>query len=176
MSNLNHIVLELNKLGIKSVFGDIRDSFISGVAIKNGTLIIDKDCSISNLLHEAGHLAVLPKEYRTQANDDLAHVLRKMYKEVDCSKEENRRFMQCEDAEATAWAYAFGIRCNVDTDLIIDSDQYDGTGRDVLESLALGSGFGVSGLSRLGWCATNKIHSISSGLPMFPHLIKWLND
>lgn len=173
---LNQVVYELNEIGIRSVFGVPNDCFINGVAIKNGELIVDRSCSISNLLHEAGHLAVLPKEYRKQASGDLGDVLRKMYREIDCSKEENRRYMQCEDAEATAWAYAFGVRCGVPFDLIIDDDQYDGTGRDVLESLALGSGFGVKGLARMGWCASSIIHSKASGLPMYPNLVKWIND
>ena len=173
---LDNVVFELNKIGINSTFGVINDCFVEGIQIKNGCLILDRGCSISNLLHEAGHLAVLPKEYRKQASGNLGDVLRKMYREIDCSKEENRRYMQCEDAEATAWAYAFGLRCGVLFDLIIDDEQYDGTGRDVLESLALGSGFGVKGLASMGWCASSIIHSKASGLPMYPNLLKWIND
>ena len=173
---LSIVVYNLNKIGLQAVFGNVSDSFLSGVKIENGTLIVDRSCSISNLLHEAGHLAVLPKEYRVQANDDLSIVLLKMYDEVDCSKEENRRYMQCEDAESTAWAYAFGLKCGVPFDLIIDDEQYDGTGRDVLESLKHGSGFGVNGLARMGWCASSIIHSKASGLPIYPNLVKWIND
>lgn len=174
---ITHIVNVLNKIGIQCIIGEANNCFVDGVQIKNGCLIVNiYRCSISNLLHEAGHLAVLPKEYRKQASGDLGDVLRKMYREIDCSKEENRRYMQCEDAEATAWAYAFGRRCVVPFDLIIDDEQYDGTGRDVLESLALGSGLGVNGLSRMGWCASSIIHSKASGLPMYPNLVKWIND
>lgn len=172
-----HLVNQLDKIGIQCIIGEANNCFVKGVQIKNGRLIVDPyRCSISNLLHEAGHLAVLPKEYRKQANGDLSAVLKKMYGEVDCSKEENRRYMQCEDDEATAWAFAFGVRWGVPFVLIIDDDQYDGTGRDVLESLSLGNGLGVSGLARMGWCASNLIHSKASGLPMYPNLVKWIND
>ena len=61
----------LNSIGIPCSAGSLPDpTFLPGIYIRNGTLVYDPGCMLypGDLLHEAGHLAVLRPADRVRAN------------------------------------------------------------------------------------------------------------
>lgn len=86
--------------------------FLDGVEVEQGALLVDPFASASNILHEAGHLAILPGRFRCNASGDLSAAMERMFGEVDFSDPDSgiaRAAIQCGDAEATAWAWAVGV-------------------------------------------------------------------
>lgn len=57
------------------------DSFLQGVKIQNGTLIINTKniLCVGDILHEAGHLACIPSTLRVKANDNIKDSLGEEY-------------------------------------------------------------------------------------------------
>lgn len=164
----------LNSIGIKChIVENVKNSFLKAILIKDGELYLTKKCNISDILHEAGHLAILPPLYRKQANGDLKVLLKKMYKEIDTTLPENEKYMYCEDNEATAWAFSCGTYLKLPHSQIILKKQYQNTGKDVLFGLRHNSHFGIHGLARAGWCSVKKIHT-TVDKPLYPNLNKWL--
>lgn len=177
----NRLIKKLNEIGIKVIIcNKIQCGFLSeNIVIKKGALHINSDALISEILHEAGHLAILPLEYRKQASGDVSKVLRKMLSEVESWSDENKKYLQCGDCEATAWGFAFGKHCGIPEKYIINaknSDAYEGDGAVILSMLKARCYFGINGLSRAGWCATNRMFSSYSGLPLYPELKFWIQE
>ena len=57
----------LRSIGISVEFASAIDGFQNGIAIVRGHLVVDVDtCRISSLLHEAGHIAVIPGCWRSK--------------------------------------------------------------------------------------------------------------
>lgn len=57
-------------------------SFLESVEIVAGALHITPACSVSNLLHEAGHIACVPAPYRTFLSGNLNKGLRTMFESI----------------------------------------------------------------------------------------------
>lgn len=167
----------LNNNGIPCTVVPNSKGFIAGVKIVFGCLEVDPKARVSNVLHEAGHLAVLPGRFRRQANIDIDAVIEVMVDSVDFSNPdvgEARAAMQAGDTEATAWAWAAGMAIGLRPEKVIHSTEYDGTGAEVRISLQTGSYIGISGLAAAGFCVTRLRLEAVYGLPSYPRLGMWL--
>lgn len=168
----------LNNIGIATHITYDSKSFLNLIRIKDGELLIHPKCTIAHILHEAGHLAILPGRFRKYANDDLSNVMNKMSNEIDFSNpdsQEARAFMQTGDCEATAWAWSAGKHLNISEKIIISNKNYDKTGADIRLALSANSYFGINGLSAAGFCSVRKFSNYRN-LPIYPNLIKWIQE
>lgn len=151
--------------------------FVRGVRIVSGTLHIDATASSSKVLHEAGHLAVLPGRFRRQANDNLAAVFRLMMDTVDFTDPdtgEARAAIQATEVEATAWAWAAGEAIGLIPSQIVEDVDYCGTGAEVRQQLRMRAYVGINGLSAGGFCVTRPALEKVYGRPAYPKLAMWL--
>lgn len=135
-------------------------TFLPGVAIRNGGLIVDPTTLAwpGDLLHEAGHLAVLPETIRPQAEDDLADELVATH---------------AGELEAMAWAWAAAVELGLPPDVLIHDGGYNGKSRDLLQMYAFGVYPGLQGLCSIGMTAAPGF--VLEPLPVrYPQMLRWL--
>ncbi len=136
------------------------DTFLPGVALRDGGLRVDPDALVwpGDLLHEAGHLAVLPAAMRGMANDDLAVEFG-----VDHAGE----------LEAMAWAWAAVVELGLPPDVLIHEGGYNGKSRDLLQMYTFGVYPGLQGLCATGMTAAPGF--APEPLPVrYPRMLRWL--
>lgn len=181
-AELHRVVDALNAVGIVARFIEGSDGFLDGVRIVNGTLHVSPDARVSDVCHEAGHLACLPARYRCLANDDLDNLVQTMFDDATRQGLEPesplyRALLQCSDPEATAWAWAFGTHLGLAPETIIEDHQYPdetgaGGGAVVRMQVSIGMYLGVNGLARAGFCSSNRFGQ----LPQYPKLAFWTQE
>jgi hypothetical protein len=177
----------LKKIGLNLVPEIGARGFLHGVAIHAGVLHYDPNKFMpSNLLHEAGHLACIPEQYRDLIEDNIETCFGAIRADImanGLSAEPDhplmRAFLQCSDPEATAWAWAAGHTIGLPPELVILDDEYQGSGAlvrmSLMPSLTPGrsrvTGYvGIHGLAHAGFCAL----WTGQKLPMYPKLSHWL--
>src|SRR3546814_6026204 len=95
----------------------------------------------SNMLHESGHISILPFSYRSRAGECIDDIIFEMCDEMgralaadpDLSPDapEMRAIMQAGETEATAWAFAAGRAIGLPDHVIIEDKDYDGEGASI---------------------------------------------
>lgn len=126
----------LTAIGLEVRFDRIPgDTFLQGLTLKNGSLIIDVDQLVhpGDILHEAGHLACMPPDIRKSMNDDL----------VPGDLHDGGEMM------AIAWSYAACLHLGLDPAVVFHRDGYRGESMVILDNFAKGHYFGVP---LLQWC------------------------
>jgi hypothetical protein len=178
MTDFKKTVDFLNGIGLKVEIERGAQGFIKGVCIRNGALFVDPGASPSNILHEAGHLAVLPSRFRQIASDNISAVQTMMMEQVDFTDPDNgeaRLAMQSGDPEASAWAWAAGLAIGLPEGQIIQDHEYQNTGDEVRMMLARKSYLGINGLATTKICALREgPFADAMGLPAYPKLARWL--
>ncbi|AXK43857.1 hypothetical protein [Erythrobacter aureus] len=167
----------LRSIGLDVVEQPGAAGFLQGTAIKQGKLLYDPmKAEASDLLHEAGHLAVLPTRYRSWADDNILQVQLDMMEEVekqstnddfDPDAPEIRAVMQAGECEATAWAFAAGLACGLPDETIIQDHEYDREGASVRAGLKANCYLGINGLVHGGMC---------ENVRAYPTLTRWLQN
>lgn len=152
--------------------------FLRDVAIVAGELHVDRndDDLAGELLHEAGHLAVLPGPFRNEADGDLAGVCENMSAWLDANLAEIypddpkvRAILQSGETEAVAWSYAAAVALGLDTRIPFYRG-FDGAGLDLHDQVASGYYFGVHGLAAGGMSEIPRRWSTTP----FPKMKRWL--
>ncbi len=140
----------------------IDDTLLPGIALHAGGLIVDPEKLLwpGDLLHEAGHLAVLPAAVRVSANDDL----------VDLADIEHGS-----EIEAMAWAYAAAMAIGLPLDILIHEGGYKGRSLEVLSMYGYGIYPGLRGLCETGMTASPGFGTVSGDV-QYPRMLKWLRD
>lgn len=150
------ILAFLDRIGIAvSVerLGD--DSFLPGLAVRAGTLLVDPDklAFPGDLLHEAGHIALTHPDDRPaldRVSDDPG-----------------------EEMAAIAWSWAAAAAIGLDPAIVFHPDGYHGGSRALIENFQAGRDAGVPLLvcydMTAGWPRT-----APPGTPPFPHMLRWL--
>jgi hypothetical protein len=138
------------------------DTFLPGIALHAGGLIVDPEKLLwpGDLLHEAGHLAVLPAAVRISANDDL----------VDTANIEHAG-----EIEAMAWAYAAAVAVGLPMEVLIHEGGYKGRSQEVLSMYGYGIYPGLRGLCETGMTASPGF-GVAAGAVQYPQMLKWLRD
>ncbi len=167
----------LSEIGItvQSVPG--ASGFIEHVEVVNGGLHVDPRAPASGLLHEAGHLAIVPTEFRHLLGGNLDAGMKKIFEHLESMELEpdshlQRAMLQTGDAEATAWAFAAGRAIGLPDNLIIQDDEYGAEGRFIRNSLAAGAYLGINGIAHAGFCVLRA--TPYRPLPVYPTLAYWL--
>lgn len=182
MSPTERSVAFLNEIGIETRWGVGASGFLPGLRIVNGTLAVDPSCQVSNVLHEAGHIAIMPRRYRHTLNGNISPAIIAAWEDaskIDPHPEAPlmRALLQCSDPEATAWAWAAGIHLGLAPDEIIpDSDDprfYSGDGAGVRLAHEMNHSLGAHGLAAAGFCQVGMFNR-HNPLPPYPRLGRWV--
>lgn len=172
----------LRALGLSVVEVPGVSGFLPHVAVVNGALHVDVlNVLPGDLLHEAGHLALMPSRYRSKAHGQLGAAFKAMlshldehpdglssYPECRCC----RAVLQASDPEATAWQYAAACAIGLPDDLLFPANAFGGTAHEVLFALNQNTYLGIHGLRAAQWTAVSA--RTARGLPVFPELAFWL--
>ncbi len=166
----------LSGIGIDLRRGAVsEDSFLPGVAIRRGGLVYDASRLLSpgDLLHEAGHLAVLPSNMRTQVSGDIDASLAALQ-----ADQAGAAAIDHTDLAPIAWSYAAALAINMDPVFIFDAAGYGaGEGGDVAviaSQLAMGLFPGIMMLEKAGLCAAPPPLGDGRHPAPYPHMTRWL--
>lgn len=143
----------LDRIGIATgSLGEEQPQLLDGLAIIAGRLLIDPQIPIwpSDLLHEAGHIAVCAPEARPMLGPVAAD--------------------GGDEMAALAWSYAASLECGVSLEQLFHDGGYRGDGAGLRTAFANGSYIGAPMLGYWGLC--EPAHA-SSKRP-FPAMIRWL--
>ncbi|BDX07900.1 hypothetical protein [Planctobacterium marinum] len=152
---LEKITAFLSEIGISWRFGEIHgDSFLSGVQIYRGTLVIDtkKLKYPGDVLHEAGHLAIEPEISRAGLTDNVR----------ECGQGD------AEEMAAIAWSYAALKAISIPPNVVFHEEGYKGASESILTCFETGGTLGQPLLSYYGMC------SPGTGPDGFPNMSHWL--
>ncbi len=137
-------------------------SFLPGIAIADGALIVDVNRLLwpGDLLHEAGHLAVLPGHLRPLANDTI---------------EVGAELGDAGEQEALAWAYAAAIELAIPMHVLIHDGGYRGGAKALLQMYEFGIYPGLRGLCSAG--LTQAVgFTADCGEIRYPRMLRWLRN
>lgn len=134
-------------------------SFLPGIAIRSGALVVDPDALQwpGDILHEAGHLAVLPPERRAGASDDLS----------------DTSIPGGGELEALAWSFAAAHRLGLPPSVLFHPGGYKGQSEGLILSYTFGVCPGLKGLCEAGMATAPGFGSTATA-PPYPHMIRWL--
>jgi hypothetical protein len=135
-----------------------QQTFLPGISVDRGTILIDKSKLLypGDLLHEAGHLAVIPAEKRNRVQDDIGK-------------------KAAEEMMAIAWSYAALIHLGLEPSVVFHEDGYRGGSAALIENFTNGRYIGVPMLQWIGLTADDK-RAKEQGIEPYPHMIKWVLD
>lgn len=170
--NVAKVLAFFNEIGLPWKFDDAAAGFLPDVDIKDGVMQVSSRASVSSLLHEAGHLAVMTGDARPYCQSNVNSAVKVMfehYQDLDPDHPALRAAYQSSDPEATAWAWAAGRHLDLPGHLVICDEDYEGDGRDIRSALSLNSYLGINGLRAAGMCEMR-------GPDAYPKLTKWLQD
>lgn len=149
----------LIEIGIETRAGEIAgETFVPGIEVRAGSLVFDeaKLKYPGDLLHEAGHLAVMAPEERAKANAT-----------IDTGGGE--------EMAAIAWSYAAALDIGIDPGVVFHPHGYKGGSQAILENFAERRYFGVPLLEWWGLAADDK-KAGALGIEPYPKMIKWLRS
>ena len=173
-SELSRVVDFLQSIGLEMVQRQSVKGFVNHVRIVAGAIEFDAKCSFADLLHECGHVAIVPAEFRGHLNDDVEESFQKIFElYVDLELDDPRKiaFMQAGDAEATAWTWAAGKKLGLADKQIIRDRDYQGAGADQRLALSMRHHYGIQGLRRSGMCA----HKFKFD-KQYPEMLRWVQS
>lgn len=160
MSIVEQLICFLQEIGIDVLYEPIpHKTFLPGLSIRNGALIIDREKLLypGDILHEAGHLAVMPVKIRETMNDVL----------------DNNQVHQGGELMAIAWSYACCLHLNIDPHLVFHEHGYKGEGSAIVEIFSNGRYFAVPLLQWCGMTYDNQKAMEKNARP-YPHMINWV--
>lgn len=162
-SLLQNCVGFLRSIGIPVIVGSTEgDDFLPGLSIEEGKIIIDetKLKYPGDILHEAGHIAVVPAAERIGLNA------------AGIAQRENR---EAEEMMAIAWSYAACIHLKTDPHFVFHAGGYKGGGSHLAENFSNKRYIGLPMLQWVGMTVDEKNAAIKNIEP-YPAMIKWLRD
>lgn len=153
------IVAFLRRIGIE-VSAEPLDAqtVLPGIEPRGGTLVVDetKLRYPGDLLHEAGHLAVVPPERRGRMTGSVGQ---KAYEEMS----------------AIAWSYAAAVHLALDPTVVFHAEGYRGGSQSLIENFSAGRYVGVPVLEWLGLTVGEKA-AAERGVAPYPRMLKWMVD
>lgn len=160
---LERILAFLGEVGIPVREATIEgDSFLPGVRVADGGLRFDRARLRwpGDLLHEAGHLAVLPPARRTAMSDDLPG---------------HEAVPHAGEMEATAWAWAAIVAIGLDPSVLFHEGGYRGLSPSLVVTFSMGVYPGAQGLAQAGMAALGA-DAAARGVAPYPAMLRWLRD
>ena len=160
---LNQCVDFIEQTGIKVYFTELTDAcFLPGLSIESGNILVDTSALKypGDILHEAGHIAVVPSADRVS---------------LDAETIGSRENHAAEEMMAIAWSYAACVKIGLDEGFVFHDGGYKGGGAYIADAFTSKQYFGLPMLQWMGLTADEKNAKIL-GIQPYPHMIKWLCD
>ena len=154
---LDGIIRFLRDIGIQTKWVELsEETFLPGIGVDCGTLLIDEPKLLypGDLLHEAGHLAVIPAERRMRAQNYIGK-------------------KAAEEMMAIAWSFAALTHLGLDPSVVFHEAGYRGGSAALIENFTNGRYIGVPMLQWIGLTADNK-RAEEKGIRPYPSMIKWV--
>jgi hypothetical protein len=151
------IVRFLQEIGLEVRPGEVvGETFVPGIEVRAGALLFDEAKLLypGDLLHEAGHLAVMTPKERAIANAT-----------VDTGPGE--------EMAAIAWSYAAALHIGIDLAIVFHPEGYKGDSKMILENFAGECYFGVPLLGWFGLTTEERMAAKLNTEP-YPKMAKWL--
>jgi hypothetical protein len=158
-STTDQIVSFLSTIGLVVRFAEIHEpTVLPGIAIDRGALVVDRTRLLhpGDLLHEAGHLAVLPSAERSQLAGSAGA-------------------SGGMEMSAIAWSYAAGFHLRLDPAVVFHDDGYRGGAANLIDNFEAGRYIGVPILQWLGLTA-DPAKAADLGIDHYPHMSRWIVD
>jgi hypothetical protein len=148
----DQIVAFLREIGIPVTATDLPSSFLPGLTIEAGGLLVDEARLEypGDLLHEAGHIAVAPPELRPSMSGSLDDV-----PGLDTAMLE---------WAAIPWSYAAALEAGIDPRLVFHEGGYHGHSAGLLRNFQVGVPIGLHLLVDAGMTTSDE----------FPRMLRWL--
>lgn len=149
----------LNEIGIRVVPGNVPDdTFLPGILVDGDSLVVDeaKLKYPGDLLHEAGHLAVVTPERRKALYNDV-------------SKNAG------DELAALAWSWAALQHLQLPPDEVFHPNGYKGESAWLIEIFSSGADIGVPLLQYMGM-TTERNKNAAPDAITFPRMSKWLRE
>lgn len=129
------------------------DSFLPGLRIEDGALLVDRQQLRypGDILHEAGHLAVVPAEVRATLGPNIAD-----YRTPNDA--------QGDEIAAQLWSYAASVAIGLPAAVVFHADGYHGSSSWFVDNYQRGQYTGLPLLVWLGLTTTEE----------FPGMTRWL--
>ena len=131
-------------------------TFLPGLHLDHGVIVFDEDRLLypGDLLHEAGHLALLLPAERAQANGDTGD-------------------LGGLEMGAIAWSYAAALHLGIDPAVVFHPHGYRGGSQALLENFSHGRYIGVPILEWLGLTVSaNRANEL--GVAPYPAMRRWM--
>jgi hypothetical protein len=132
-------------------------TFLPGVSMEPGGLLVDPDGLKypGDLLHEAGHLAVMMPEERASASENVGS---DMGTEIGA---------QC-------WSYAAAVHLGMSPEVVFHPNGYKGAAATLIHNY----GSGVVGVPLLQWMGltVDAQRAAQTGEQPYPHMQRWLRE
>ncbi len=151
------IAVFLDEIGLKIRAGAIAaETALPGIDIEQGGLVVDEEKLAwpGDLLHEAGHLAVVPPDRRAAFHHDVGD---------DAA----------EEMMAIAWSYAAAAHLQIDPSVVFHESGYRGGSKAILAAFATKGGFAVPMLDYVDMTCEPKWAAERYVKP-YPHMLSWL--
>jgi len=130
-------------------------TFLPGVTIRSGALVVDADRLLypGDLLHEAGHMAVMSPEERASCEGDATG----------------------DEMAAIAWSYAAALEIGLDPRVVFHDHGYRSGGANIVENFLQGRYIGVPILRWRGMTHERAVEGGSGSEPaIYPKMQHWL--
>ncbi len=160
---LEKCVAFLHSIGIVTQTGkEVPDSFLPGLTIHEGVIYINAGTlkNPGDILHEAGHIAVVPAAERQSLNAESI---------------QHRKDREAEEMMAIAWSYAACVHLGLDARFVFHDNGYKGGGTHLAENFTNKRYIGVPMLQWIGLALDEK-NAASQNAEPYPHMLKWLRD
>ncbi|HEX9962076.1 MAG TPA: hypothetical protein VGB00_14165 [Pyrinomonadaceae bacterium] len=164
----NHLTRQiaefLTGIGLQVICRELgENTFLAGIFIENGKIYVDESrlAFPGDLLHEAGHLAVMPENLRAHLSDEITLPAEFAIDAVEVA--------------AIAWSYAAALHLGLDPRVVFHEGGYKGNSESLLINFSLGVYIGVNTLENAGMTATGE-KARQLGVQPYPQMLKWLRD
>jgi hypothetical protein len=131
--------------------------FLPGISIVNGEIVVDSDKFKypGDILHEAGHIAIVPAAERSSLTEESIA---------------KRDMREAEEMMAIAWSYAACLHLDIDARFVFHDHGYKDGGASIAENFKAGRYFGVPMLKWVGMCGNPDEEN------GYPGMISWVRE
>lgn len=134
-------------------------TFLPGIRIIKGNIFVDeaKMLSPGDILHEAGHLAIIPKKIRKTLTDTVVY---------------DDNMSGGEEMGAIAWSWAALKHLDLEPEVLFHPEGYKGSSDSLIENFSEGRYLGVPILQWKGLSFESRLAQ-ENGVAPFPVMINW---
>ena len=179
----------LRGIGMEVEYGErAHNGFLPGVNIHGGVIHVDPDTLLGpgDLLHEAGHMIVVPRRFWSRLGTDLQEDIETLLREETApdGSPDPQLTAAARQGEfmSQAWSYAVVQHLNLPMGCLFfpgsyKYDRYEGT-HPMLAWLEQGTHVGPLALAHAGMTGFSGMFAYvgQNGLPPFPQMSRWTLD